>query len=207
MSEIAIPETTNELWHRQPGETAQAFNAFSVYRNLPPPRTVIGAARNYAETTRRNERTVHTQFHQWSRKFEWQDRADAYDLMLDRVRLQARETERMRIDREQMLEGRYLRSAAITRFTGGQDQQGNPVTGFNLNDLDINEALALYRTGVQTERQAAGLQIGRALGMVTVAEVRRIAQEIFEIAMDYIHEDNRPGFVQRIQTLGETGRR
>jgi hypothetical protein len=51
MSEsLAISESGVEPWHRQPGETAQAFHAFNVYRNLPPPRTVIGAAREYAET-------------------------------------------------------------------------------------------------------------------------------------------------------------
>ena len=44
VTEIAVPDTTNELWHRQHGDGAQAYAAFNLHRHLPSPRAIRQAS-------------------------------------------------------------------------------------------------------------------------------------------------------------------
>lgn len=204
-TELATTTPPQEPWRRRKGETAQAYHAFNLYRNLPPPRTIREAARIEAESGRKRAtiETLHTRFRGWAAKWEWAERADLFDAELDRQRLAARETERQRIDREQMLEGRFLRQSAILRLTGGEDSEGEPVERIDLNEIPADLVLSMYRTGVQTERQAAGLAIGQALGMIPLAHARQIIEEVFQAALDFIPDDRKQAYVVRVQSIAE----
>lgn len=204
MSELAVIDTA-EPWHRMKNETAQAFHAFNIWRNLPPPRTIREAARINAESGRSKVDTQYTRFKAWATKHRWQERGDAFDQMLDRRHQEARESMRQQIDREQMLEGRYLRTSAITRFTGGMDAAGQPIAPIDWSDLDPQQALAIYKTGRDTERQASGLAIGASLGLVPLSHIRQITQELFDTALEFIDEERRQAFVLRVRRLGENG--
>lgn len=65
-----------DLWDRQPDETAKAFEAFCVYRDLGPGRSIpqVGQKLGKSEGT----------LEPWSSKYEWVKRATAWDAEQDR---------------------------------------------------------------------------------------------------------------------------
>lgn len=71
-------------WRPEEGETAKAFAAFEVYRELGPERTLQKAAESYYGSTA-NLR----QIQEWSRKFDWVERARGYDDWLTMTRQNA----------------------------------------------------------------------------------------------------------------------
>ncbi len=58
-------------WDRQPGESAKAFDAFGVYLNLGPTRSIT----KVAQTLNKSRTWLGT----WSSKYKWVDRALAWD--------------------------------------------------------------------------------------------------------------------------------
>lgn len=204
MSEVAIRDDDRRPWERQRGETAKQYEAFLIFRNLEPgERTIRAAARLKAEIGNRNADTVERQFKGWSAQRHWHDRVEAFDVDIDRKRLQARETERQRIDREQAAEGRFLRAAAMRRFVGGVDPRGHAVAAVDWNAVDADSAGALYRLGRDTERTAAGLGLGASVGMIPVAQARQVVQEVFETMLDLIPEDLRSTAYSRVQAISD----
>lgn len=59
------------LWEKQPGESHQAFAAFSVYRDLGSCRKVPIVAQECGKST--------NLLYRWSSQWNWQQRAEAYD--------------------------------------------------------------------------------------------------------------------------------
>lgn len=70
-----------ELWERQHGETSKAYEAFCVYRDLGPNRSIAKAGQSLGK----NKVTLE----QWSRKYEWVKRVSAWDTEQDRVAREA----------------------------------------------------------------------------------------------------------------------
>jgi hypothetical protein len=58
----------------QPKESSKAFTAFKIYRDLGAERSLVKACESYYGT-----RSNLAQIKVWSRKFDWVDRARAYD--------------------------------------------------------------------------------------------------------------------------------
>ena len=72
------------LYDREPDESAKAFAAWSVYRDLGPQRSLQSASELYyghAGNVR--------QFQRWSKRFGWRDRSKAYDLEREALRREA----------------------------------------------------------------------------------------------------------------------
>jgi len=70
-----------ELWDQQDGESAKAFHAFTIYRDLGHKRSI----RAVAERLKSND----AHLGEWSRKFDWTKRAIAWDTFLDAQSQQA----------------------------------------------------------------------------------------------------------------------
>lgn len=77
-----------EMWEKQPGETARAFAAFQIYRDLGPSRTLVKVCEAL-------DKPVHyrVQLGTWSTKYEWVKRSEEFDTYTDKLRLQAMEEE------------------------------------------------------------------------------------------------------------------
>lgn len=74
MSKTTIPP---EPWERQKGETARAFEAFAVYRDMGPSRSI----NKTAQALDKNRTTIG----EWSAKYEWVKRVAAWDAEQDRI--------------------------------------------------------------------------------------------------------------------------
>lgn len=73
-----------EIWERQPGETAKAYNAFCVYRDLGPGRSLEKAAQALGLKSRKY-------FSNWHARHNWVARAEAYDMYIEKLKRQEHE--------------------------------------------------------------------------------------------------------------------
>ena len=67
-------------WHRQDGETPKAFEAFCAYLHLGSSRSIDLAYQQIHDIGKKSARPRHWQ--EWSRQYDWVDRAAAYDLWI-----------------------------------------------------------------------------------------------------------------------------
>jgi hypothetical protein len=66
-----------QLWHRQPGEPAAAYEAFCAYRDLEAKSRSIIAA--YRQLRRSDATRANGTWNEWSSRFRWPERVKAYD--------------------------------------------------------------------------------------------------------------------------------
>jgi hypothetical protein len=92
--DLTAPEHEANRWEPLRHETARAYQVFAIYRDLGPLRTLRRAAAAFYhahpeldEATRLEALTVPQlqQAKEWSRHYEWVDRATAWDLHLDAI--------------------------------------------------------------------------------------------------------------------------
>ena len=70
-------EIEPELWELQPEETARAFEAFCLYRDMGPSRSIAKVGKELGK----NRVTLED----WSAKYDWVKRAAAWDAEVDRI--------------------------------------------------------------------------------------------------------------------------
>jgi hypothetical protein len=80
-----------QLWDRFPGETSRQFEAFKVYRDMGPSRSLDAACAQAAGRRRERGKRVTGTWGKWSSTWSWPDRAKAYDIHLEAVQQEARE--------------------------------------------------------------------------------------------------------------------
>jgi hypothetical protein len=71
-------------WMKLNEETPKAYEAFCIYRDLGPGRTIPAVQAEYSKSP-----SYIRQLHEWSSKYDWVDRAAAYDVMVDEKRVEA----------------------------------------------------------------------------------------------------------------------
>lgn len=96
-------KTNKPLWTRFDGESSQAFNAFTIYRDMGPHRSYnkvlkeLGAKASYIR-----------QIQRWARTYKWKFRADSYDDHLDGIKLQFKQNELEKLHREALSHSREV---------------------------------------------------------------------------------------------------
>ena len=76
-----------ELWERQSGETDKSFDAFTIFRDLGPNRTLVDVFRRRSPDSRASASgRLPSYFVDWASKWNWKERAAAYDAHLDSVK-------------------------------------------------------------------------------------------------------------------------
>lgn len=132
-----MAEDTVESWERQGGESVQAFEAFAVYRDLGPVRSVTKVARELDKSRALVGR--------WSRQFAWVLRATAYDREQDRVFLAEQAQARKEIARRHAKLAQAVQSKAVARL-----QALDP------RELSPSELLRYIQVAAEIERRAVG---------------------------------------------------
>ncbi|WP_395371403.1 hypothetical protein OHU45_25610 [Streptomyces tubercidicus] len=132
-----MAEGTVESWERQSGESVQAFEAFAVYRDLGPARSVTKVARELDKSRALVGR--------WSRQFAWVMRATAYDREQDRLFLAEQAQARRDIARRHAKLAQAVQSKAVARL-----QTLDP------RELSPSELLRYVQVAAEIERRAVG---------------------------------------------------
>ena len=137
-----MSEPSPAPWEQQPGESARAFGAFCVYRDLGPRRTLRAAAASFY---RRTAAALKRQLEKWSSAFRWVERAAAWDRHLDAEARQAQETARREMAERHAREARALQAKALERLRALRPEE-----------LSADGRAALLRRGGETGAAGPG---------------------------------------------------
>lgn len=99
-------------WLRREGESAKAYYAFTLYRDMDPKERSIDAAFAAYTGQEKGKKSAAGHFTRWSAEHDWKARAEAYDAHREAERLAARGTEEIEAFRE-----RQRQLAAATTAT------------------------------------------------------------------------------------------
>lgn len=103
-----MPDPDLKPWERRPKESARAYAAFVVFRNLGPSRTLRAAYRQLSGNEQASQ--CSGEFSMRAVRFRWQERANAWDdhLQAERDRVAAEESAKWERRRLQNQEDVYL---------------------------------------------------------------------------------------------------
>ena len=129
-------------WERQPGETAKAYAAFLLYRDLPAIERSVAAAR---EGQQRDGKGTLRQWNGWSGRYGWVNRAAEHDsdLASRRRERMARELERAQDD-------------ALTLVRAALGKVAERIQGLDAEELTAGQIPAALKTLIELEFKALG---------------------------------------------------
>ena len=167
-----MAEGTVESWERQGGESVQAFEAFAVYRDLGPARSVTKVARELDKSRALVGR--------WSRQFAWVVRASAYDREQDRLFLAEQAQARREIARRHAKLAQAVQSKAVARL-----QTLDP------RELSPSELLRYIQVAAEIERRAVGEApvVGQVEDRDQGADVTALSDEDRRARMDQLRRE------------------
>ena len=122
-------------WERMEGEGSKAFEAFRVYRDMGPERTITAVGRQLSKSRNLIDR--------WKDRWNWAERVRAYDNDLERAAHQ----EAVKSVRE--MRKRHIGMAAQIQHKGMLALQS-----LNPNSMKPNELIAFIREATKLEREA-----------------------------------------------------
>jgi hypothetical protein len=151
----------NDPWERQPGETAKAFKAFCVYRDMGLDRTLTAAWRLMAVNSRR-KRGANRAVQEWYQKNRWKERARAWDNEQDRLLRSSKLHEIKDMGKRHAQQGKAMQIKGIAKLQKIKD-----------NDLTPSQALDYILEGTKLERLAVGEPTERSevLSRLTFLEI------------------------------------
>lgn len=151
--------STLQPWDIQPGESAKAYEAFAVYK-------AMGKDRSLEKVSRTVPRRLPT-VKDWSARFNWVERARAFDV--DAARLAA---PKALTDHARVL-ARHARYGRLMAYKGARRIQS-----MKPRDLAPSDAAAFVVKGVATERQALAIpdrapvdEDGKAVPVVAIIKI------------------------------------
>ena len=132
----------NKPWERQPGETAKAYAAFLPYRDLLAVDRSVAAAR---EGQQRDMKGTLRQWHGWSMRNDWVNRAAEHDsdLASRRRERMAKELERAQDD-------------AVVLIRSALDKVRERIEGMDAEELAAGQIPAALRTLIELELKLLG---------------------------------------------------
>jgi hypothetical protein len=136
-----------ESWERLPGETGDAYTAFSSFRDYGPERNIRKAAE--AEYAGKEASTIekrYRQWRQWAAKHQWAKRAADYDRYIEKLKQEElRKTIEAQGEKQRMVTGKML------------DVVGKKLDTMNPADLTQDSLPEWVKTAIKAEREGAGL--------------------------------------------------
>ncbi len=159
------------LWERQPSETAKAYAAFLLYRDLPAIDRSVAAARDGQE---RDKKGTLRQWNGWSMRNGWVNRAAEHDSDLASRRREhtAKEMERSQDD------ALILIRAALAKVA-------ERIKGMDVEELAAGQIPAALRTLIELELKVLGHEdrvalTGKDGGPVKTQHVFQPTQEAWD---------------------------
>jgi hypothetical protein len=125
------------LWEQRPGESAKAYQAFCIYRDLGPRRSVDQASRLYHQTSRTTDaaparrRRASGTIRGWANQWQWSARATAWDAEQTRVYEAARIVDRREMDERQARLAMMLQQKGIERLRQLRPEELKPREALN----------------------------------------------------------------------------
>ena len=103
-------------WERQPGESARAFRAFAVYRDMGLGRTLEATGRQVSGGNPGRKKGTTGCIRNWYQKFNWAERARAWDNEQDRIWREQQTKARKEMLERHVKQAKALQLKAIERI-------------------------------------------------------------------------------------------
>lgn len=131
-----------EVWERLPGEPSRAYAAFCLYRDMGLSRTLDKVAAQFHPGSGRRKRAATGRIQEWSRKWRWVERAQAWDDEVDRRKREAQLKAIEEMNDRQAREATILQQKALERLKDLMPEELTPGQALDY----IIEAARLERT-------------------------------------------------------------
>jgi hypothetical protein len=180
----ALREPDPFPWEKQKGESSKAFEAFRQYRDLGITRSLRRVEEILAED--RTAGPGPSMVRDWSSRWQWVARADAWDREEDRRRRADRDRALADAARTQAMAGTIMLGAALRRMRGDPSNPDAPVLPLDLNDLDANDVARLAEVGAKLQRAGLGdtpLDLKGGL-LIRAEDAQRLARDLVSLALD-----------------------
>lgn len=199
-TDIVVPV---EPWERQPGESAQAFEAWAIYRDMGMDRSLTNLAQRLHEAYPRrwkNEESARAGVAAWSSRHQWQRRLEQWDIAEDRRRRAQRDAERVEMEQAHLSLSRSLLTAALARArgtTGPNGVQALPASGIE----NWSELARVGEAAVRMERLTRGLptDLTRGLDSFAFSEVLSMLSDVVDDALRRMVEEQHEPFLQFVK--------
>jgi len=190
-------------WEIQEGETSKAFEAFVVYRGLPPSeRSVEKAGKVLGKSTGTLDR--------WTAKYGWVRRARAWDDEQDAATRNAELESRRKMGKRHAQQAqtfeRLLMEPAMALAEKLRDKEFTEGFRNKISVLEPGDLLALvracagaYPSLMRAERLASGESTENIEGRVAVHQVKAVAARIAARAAKYIPDEKLPAFLSDLK--------
>lgn len=168
-----MPEKQKREWHpwdRLPGESARAYRAFCVYRDLGPKRSVLKAIQAAGENVDSVGR-----WETWCTQFRWVERAAAYDEWLDRQQREAREEVLRDMARRHAELAMLLLERVRARVEAMKPEELDP--GEVARWLEVAARLERLSRGAPTSQERHEVQLGPSWAELAEALLRAESSE------------------------------
>lgn len=213
MTTDIVPPADRLPWERQPGETGKAFAAFVLYRDQLDQRSLTNVARLLHEGMtgkRPKPESIRTQLGEWSARYDWVERADAYLDHLERRHREARETELDRVNERTRESGALLTTLGLRRFHGGtvRTAEGDKlVAPLDLNDATVADAIRLVDTGLKYQRLGSGLPTEALAARLQIsrADLDEIVDKVSRLALSLMPEELHERFWLGMERIAQGG--
>ena len=130
-------EIEPELWERQQGETARAYEAFCIYRDM-------GANRSLRKVVQQLDKNL-TTIGDWSTKYDWVKRVAAWDAEQDRIARNEMQKDMAETRKKQREQARKMQEKGMALLES-----------INVGDAKLSEIVSLLKAGMEQERIAIG---------------------------------------------------
>lgn len=152
------------LWDRQTGEGAKAYASFCVYRDMGRNRSIDAAYRTEKGQPEGSKRKAPRRWLTWSGENGWIGRAQQYDLYLELLARQERETKHLK-DLEQYRERQRQVAAATTEAALKLLKKANErLESISQRDIPPGALPAFFRAAAAVAEAGAGSE-AQALAM------------------------------------------
>lgn len=135
------------VWGRQPGETAKAFAAWAIYRDLPV------FERSIKRATEKMGRRNTAVLEDWNKKYRWQTRKEAWDLHCEDIAIAAQEKAVVEMH-ERWAHMAFEGLRKVTQRLTGDDDEG--ITAIDPSKLSAQDVARLSEVFVKIEGLARG---------------------------------------------------
>jgi|CZKR01.1.fsa_nt_gi hypothetical protein len=137
------PVESRELWDKRPDETAKAFGAFVLYRDAERRSfKIVGDQLNCSPQN----------IYQWSSRFDWRGRCDAFDIEQDRIQRAELSRGRVRMRERHLQVAKAMLGVAAY---GLKEWQGRVEQKLPLH-LEPEQIAMLVKTAVELENRTVG---------------------------------------------------
>lgn len=199
MTSVAIPD--RELWEKRPRESFKAFAAFAVYRDLGPERTLPKT------TAALSGKPGLEMIQKWSAANDWIERAEAYDLYIDRRLREQREGDIVQAERNERAIGLSLQRVAAQRIQGrGVLGEEGFIAALSPGELTPQDVARFATEGIRIRRLSDGQATDLLKGsiMVAPAELERVVRAVIEQALPLIPEELHERFISGVLAIPGT---